>query len=233
MKTKSFLCLCIVPFCGLSETPARDYTMVPFPNGPTSTMLEIGTTSFTFVIEWASDISTLGKLDLVGKLDLDSDAWSALIELDLDSANKTDSFVDWHSRFPTNVDQDQKKATFEILYDEIPWYYMEETKSDFAQRAFFSVNFSVSEEDWRKVYWNNDMEEEGGESLPVATAEVGVQDGKVKMSSTNREDELGTRDKELGIEDGNKASRLWLCLGILFGMLCTVLYFVRKKFSKN
>jgi len=61
MKIKHLFSLFIIPLCcwGETNTPARDYTMIDVDNGLTSTMSDVGTTSFTFSVEWTLDVEIL------------------------------------------------------------------------------------------------------------------------------------------------------------------------------
>ena len=99
-------------------TPARDYTMVDVGNGLTSKLLEIGTTSFTFSVEWPLDMKfETGMLDLFGKLNSDS-GWSPLTDV-------------------VRVDPSKGNATFEIPYNWLIWHHFESERTKFEQKAFF------------------------------------------------------------------------------------------------
>jgi len=70
---------------------------------------------------------------------------------------------------------------------------------------------------------------EDGKSPPVATAE---QEGVAQVSPSNREEKLGIRNEELGIEKQEAPSRLWLYVGVIF-FLSAVFYALRRKFFRN
>jgi hypothetical protein len=61
--------------------------MVDLQNGLTCKFLEIGTTSFTFSVEWPLDVEIPNGLRLRGRLDPD-DLWSFMRELVLDPEQK-------------------------------------------------------------------------------------------------------------------------------------------------
>ena len=167
MTMKYLFFLCVIPLCAWgkkSEMPARDYSMVNFGSSLTSTLLDVGTTSFTFSVEWSPDIETPGNLDLIGKLlSGGTQGWNFLYGLDLDLSNReelervVDGSMD--SRFPKELDIAQRKAIFEIQYNVIVWCYLERSKTLFLEKAFFSVQRSVSEEDWDSVYKDEDNNE--------------------------------------------------------------------------
>ena len=167
MTKKHLLFLFIAPLCCWGETnntPARNYSMVNFGNEFTSTLLDVGTTSFTFSVEWSPDIETPGKLDLIGKLlSGGTRGWNPLYELDLDLSNReelervVDGSMD--SRFPKEIDIAQRKAIFEVQYNVIVWCYLEPENAYFLEKAFFSVQLPVSPEDWDSIYEDEDNNE--------------------------------------------------------------------------
>ena len=133
------LSLLAAHICCWGETnsaPAREYTMVDVGNGLTCKLLEIGTTSFTFSVEWPLDMKfETGTLDLFGKLDVRG-GWNPLHEIAL-HPTKREGDDGRYSRFPVEFDQDQRKATFEIQYNRLLWYIWE--REDFEKQAFFHV----------------------------------------------------------------------------------------------
>ena len=231
------LCLFVSTAIAGTNVPARDYTMINFDTGLTTTILEVGTTSFTFVVEWSPDVSIPRTLTLMGRLLPETRGWSSLEELELDKANSAVAHLDdWYSRFPVEFDITRRKATFEIPYRVIPWYHMEPENLKFAQRAFFSVQWPVeSEEEWWNVYGSEENEKFG-----VTAYELGI---VKKMENQKQEQELDeeqtpiSNDKTLKIvvtedeQDNSMASspnRLWLYAGIVL-LLSAVFYFVRRK----
>jgi len=243
MKNTTLSLLLIAPLCCLGETSntsVRDYTMVDLRNGLITELLEIGPTSFTFSVEWPLDIKIAeGRLCLMGKLNPETRGWSFLKELDLDPTHKTGPFLEgsWHSRFPVKVDQVQRKATFEILYDELVWYYMEWEKAKFEKKAAFSVRVPVitnSPFGTNKGLYEEDDEEDDEEEkvTSTATVEAGGQDGGqggVVPSPTGSTDGFqpsGQADTT-GATAGDRRY-LWLCVGIALA-LYAVFYFLRKK----
>ena len=119
MIMKCLVFLVIAPLCCWGETrkPARDYTMIDVQNGLNAKLLEIGTTSFTFFVEWPLGMDIESKwMILFGKFHLDS-GWNGLVTMEIDPL--------------------QGNATFEIEYDAVPWSYFETEKVKFEQRAFF------------------------------------------------------------------------------------------------
>ena len=231
------LCLLTGTATARTNTSAtHDYTMVSFSDRLTCTLLEVGTTSLTFSVEWSPNVGTLGKLDLIGRLYPETRGWSGLHELDLNPANRaglverSGGFDGWDSRFPKEIDLAQRKAVFEVQYAAIPWYHMEIVKADFLQKAIFSVNFSVSEEDWDSVYWGDYKDDD--KASPVTITEAMVQDaeqGGVQVLKLSREKKSGMMNAELEVETQEAPNRLWLYVGIAFCALCAIFYFLRRK----
>ena len=166
MTIKHLLFLVIAPLCCWGEpsnAPARNYSTVNFGNGLTCTLLEVGTTSIIFSVEWSPDIETPGTLNLIGKLHSELRGWDFLYELDLDLSNReelervVDGSMD--SRFPKEIDIAQRKAIFEVQYNVIVWCYLEPSRTLFWEKAFFSVQLPVSPEDWDSVYERDEYNE--------------------------------------------------------------------------
>ena len=231
-KTVFFTLLCLIISTVIAQetadTPKRDYTMINFNSDLTCTLLEIGTTSLTFSVVWSPEMGTPRTLDLIGKLHPETRYWGGLYELELDQTQSAFANYGWSSRFPKEVDFSQRKAIFEVQYRVIPWYHMKPESEKFAQKAIFSVNFSVSEENWRKIYWGENWEEEE-RKLSVATAEAEVQGGEKTSPSQ------GKFAKQDGVVVGQKKSenksnpnRLWLYAGILL-LVCVGFYVLRRK----
>jgi len=233
MKMKHLLLalLCLLANNGGAEEattiPTRNYTMVNFTNVLNCILLEVGTTSITFSVEWSPDIGMPRTLDFIGKLYPETRGWSCLYELEFDQAQSVFANYGWTSRFPKKIDLAQRKAIFEISYSVILWAHMKQTKEHFSQRAFFSVNFPVPEEDWNSIYWKEYKEEE--EKPPVATAEAGVQEGEKTSSAQGKfAKQDGVVVEQEKSENKSNPNRLWLYAGILL-LICAVFYFLRRK----
>ena len=126
-KPLFFILICVSALSAIAETPApkRDYTMVDLNNRLTTKMLDVGTTSFTFSIEWPLDIKIeYGWLDLIGKLDIQERGWHELTFL--------------------KVDRTQGKATFEIQFCNL-WDGAEWAKSS-EKKAFFAVRIPIPDD---------------------------------------------------------------------------------------
>ena len=203
--------------------------MIPFPNGPTCTMLEVGTTSITFSVEWPLDIGPYGTFDLIGKYDSESEDWNGLIQLDPNPAKRTGVYLetdDWYSRFPIKGGVPQKKAIFEVLYADMPWYYIDD---DCPTNPVYSVNYDVSEKDWRKVYWKDYKGED--DERHVDTTRVTVQGSNAASSSPVKKPiavQDGTVEQDSQDEAVSAPNRLWLYLSGL-PVVLAALYFVRRK----
>ena len=138
MTFKHLPFLLIVPLCCWGETtqPARDYAMLDVQNGLNCKLLDVGTTSFTFSVEWPLDMEIpTGTLDIFYKLHLDS-VWSFAREIVLDPTLR-EGDDGWVSRFPVEFDLAQRKATFEIQYGVLAKSHLE--KEPFEKQAFFHV----------------------------------------------------------------------------------------------
>jgi len=205
------------------EKPARDYTMVDLHNRLTTKLLDVGTTSMVIYVEWPLDIEIdYGRFSLMGKLDIEERGWHAVKSLEVD---------------PT-----QGKATFEIRYTQLSWYYWEEIKPIFEKKAFFAVRISISPEDpegiFRGRYEEDDEEEDVPPNKnthpPTAEAKQAEQGGmKPSSPSREREEQTGNRNDESGeeklqAEPQEKTNRHWLYLVILPCVLA-LFYLMRKK----
>ena len=215
-----------------AATPKRDYTMVNFSSDLTCNLLEIGTTSLTFSVEWSPDRDTPRVLELVGKLIPETRGWSFLYEIDITLANRKFFPGDgWDSRFPKEVDLDKRKAIFEVQYRVISWNKgRQHEREKFLQRAVFTVGPGIAspEEDWDRIY--GELEEKKEEAPPpVATAEAEVQEGEKTSSSQGK---LAKQDgivvEQEKSEKERNPNRLWLYAGILL-LICVGFYVLRRK----
>jgi hypothetical protein len=71
---------------------------------------------------------------------------------------------------------------------------------------------------------------EGENAQPVATADAGI--GQ-HASPPNREEKSEIRNGESETTTQKSIHRLWLYVGIVLCVFCTVFFFLRKRFSKN
>jgi hypothetical protein len=127
---------------GEANKPARDYKMVDVQNGLTYKLLEIGTTSLTFAVEWPLDMDIPSRqLNLYGKFHMDSE-WSGQLTMEIDPASG--------------------EAIFEIKYESFPWYYPEPEKTKFEQKAFFC--FAPTPPDG--MGWDGTWPDDEGEEKP-------------------------------------------------------------------
>jgi len=229
--------LCLLAGTAIAGTnaPARDYTIINFDTGLTTTILEVGTTSLTFVVEWSPDVDTPRTLFLLGRLYPETQGWGGLYELEIDKAQSVVAYLDWSSRFPKEVDLNQRKAIFEVLYRVIPWYHMEPEKSELAQRAFFSVQWPVEPEDWGDVYGNDNHEIFGPSAYELGI--VTNAENRIQEQESSDKQATITTDKTLNnivVEDeqnramASSPNRLWLYLTILPCILA-ILYLMRRK----
>ena len=163
MKIMNLFLFLLMPLYCLGEPnkPARDYTMINLQDGLTCTLLDVGTTSFTFSVEWSLETEAPNRwLFLMGKLDLEPEVWSGLITLE--------------------INPDQGNATFEIRYDALPWYYFDFERPLFEQKAFFSVIESDPNTPGGDGIWSDDEESE------ETKGEIAVkEDGAQKVLSFN------------------------------------------------
>jgi len=77
------LCLLTNTATAETNTLSRDYRMVNLDNGVTSTLLEVGTTSVTFAVDWLLESPVPEKLMLLGKRDMEDEWWSFLGEVEV------------------------------------------------------------------------------------------------------------------------------------------------------
>ena len=229
--------LLLITFCLLASaltaqettgTPKRDYAMVNFNSDLTCKLLEIGTTSLTFSVEWSPDRGTPGLLDIIGKLYPETRGWSVLYEIDVNQDNREFfSGNGWDSRFPKEVDLAQRKAIFEVQYRVFWWNRWQKEREQFSKWALFSVNFSIPEENRDSVYWKENKEEE--KKPPVATAKTEVQEGEKTSSSQGKvAKQDGVVVEQEKSENESNPNRLWLYAGILL-LICAGFYVLRRK----
>jgi len=229
MKTKKliFISLCLFATCTTAEeTPARNYAFVDVKNGLTCTLLNVGTTSFVFSVEWSPDIELhKGIISLMGNFEADTPWWSNLLDLDLNPANRVGHYASdrWRLRFPVEGGIAYGKATFEVLYDELPWYYWEDDKAKLEQQAFFYVIVPDPDD----LGWVPSQEER--EELR-AFEETKRKQGKAQTSPPSHEEkaELGIENEELEVEKQETPNRLWLYTALAF-FLFVMFYLVRRK----
>jgi len=191
------------------NTPAREYTMVNMDNGLTSTMSDIGTTSFTFTVEWSYDLEIPGDkwLFLMGRLDL-RDVWSFMAGIEVD---------------PT-----QRKTTFEIPYCWLPEEYYDFERA-FEGKAFFHISVPPPDDTgWIGPRPEEKEETQGNAETEQGEAQVLLSADRQVLTSREGEEKLGIRNEELGIEKQEPTNRLWLYLAVL-PFILAVLYLMRRK----
>jgi len=235
MKLKNrFLALnlLIAPLYCWGETPpepTRDYTMVDLHNRLTTKLLDVGTTSITFSVEWPLDVEIdYGWFYLMGKIDIERRGWDFLETLDADQA--------------------QGKTTYEVQYADLSWNYPEDDKVDFTAKAFFAVRIPIEsdspygpskgkyeeddETDVQEGWWLRE-----GNSLSAATANAEVQDAQQDTAQTSlssrRGKQLGVRNEESGMEgerprEPNAPAGRWLYLAIL-PLALAALWLMRRR----
>lgn len=163
MNTRHLFFLFVMPICCLAKSgkiPARDYKMVDLHNGLTTELLAVGPTSITFSVEMSPQIERdrVPQFYLIGKLDIKKRGWHWLTYL---------TFEPSHG-----------KSIFEVPYNWLVWYDMDEYKSVFEEKAWFAVRVprgfyeerdpALEYSDARGMYEEDDEEE----PLPVTTAEA-------------------------------------------------------------
>ena len=224
--------LCLSAICTTVEanTPTRDYTMVDLHNRLATKMLDVGTTSFTFSVEWPLDIEIESKwFDFMGKLDIEKRGWDYMTFLEFD--------------------QTQGKAIFEFQYDGNLWDYNEEVKVASKKKAFFAVRIPIPEDSpWgpsRGKYEEDDETDVTRNALPMLDEEPSP---TVKVEAPVTEKDVAqvspppSRNETTDIvkpavadtynetePPEEKPNRLWLYLVLPLGVLGAVVYFMRKK----
>jgi len=161
--------------------------MVDLHNRLTTKLLDVGTTSMVIYVEWPLDIEVPhGFFDLIGKLDIERRGWHDLTFLEIDLT--------------------QGKATLEVLYSQLSWYYPNDSTNefkDFEKKAFFAVRISDQ-----------------------AASPFGPFRGKYE-----EDDETDVFDEDwwkIDEEAPAKPSRPWLYLAVL-PVILAGLYLMRKK----
>jgi len=201
--------------------------MVDLGNRLTTKLLDVGMTSMTIYVEWPLDMEFEEEwFHLMGKLDIEERGWHYLTFLEVD---------------PT-----QGKATFEVRYAQLSWYYPDDSTNefkDFKKKAFYAIRVAIPPKDPEGIFRGKyEEDDETGDlskaPLIVTTVTAEVQEtktGRAQVSPSNREGEekLGIRneelgEEELGIEKQETPNRLWLYVGVIF-FLSVVFYFLRKK----
>jgi hypothetical protein len=201
---------------GETNKPARDYKMFNKENGLTTTMLDIGTTSFTFSVEWQLDTEIpTGTLYLFGNRHMEDSWWSWMCELVLEpTIIRYDNGL---TPYPREYDLIQRKATFEIPYDVLPKEYNDFKNAEFAGKGLFHVGVPPADD----TGW-----------LP-SREEMEVELAKIKEEEKERRKkqlEMWKKESEENRAAASPPSRnhLWLYLAIL-PLAFAVLYFVRRK----
>jgi len=209
MKLSRLTLLLITPLCCWGETnkPVREYKMFNKENGLTTTMLDIGTTSFTFAVEWQLDTEIpTGTLYLFGNRHMEDSWWSWERELVLDQT-QMNPYGNGVSRFPVEYDPVQRKAIFEIHYRILSEEYNDFKNAEFAGKGLFHVSAPpLNDTGWLPS--PEEIEEE--------------------LAKIRKEREGGAK-VELKMDVERKSNYLWIYAGILIGMLCAVSYFLRRK----
>ena len=205
-----------------TDAPKRDYKTVNFDNGIISRVLEIGTTSVTFAVECTPSTVVPQKLVLIGKLNLDWDAWNFWGEME--------------------VVQTQGMYIVEYPYD---WFLndwdppIEPDATMFATKAFFSLQKFTSDEEWEKTWGADGYGTNGVISPPLnvsvaVTAGAMVQDagqGEVQVLKPSREGKSEIRNDKLEVQEPVEASHFWLYFVLALCAFCAVLYSLRKKLT--
>ena len=140
MKALFFISLCLfITGATADGKPARDYTTVNLDDRLTVTMLNVGTTSFTFSVEWSPDVEfPEGVLNLMSKLDTKEPWWDNAVGLFINPTDRAgDHSNEYYSRFPVEGGFTHGKAIFEILDGTFPDLYQEEMA--LASKITFSV----------------------------------------------------------------------------------------------
>ena len=215
MKVKPLLliALCLlVGYATAEEKPKHNYSFVDVTNGLHCTLLNVGSTSFTFSVEWSLDLEIPDRwFFLHGKLDMDQVAWDFLTHL--------------------NVDPTQGRATFEIIYDHLPWSSWEESKAKLEKQAFFHLIVPDPNDPGWLPKTPEDFGEE--EAPPVTTAEAEAR--KVEQAEPQAGsvpscvEKLGMTNDKLETEEPVKTNHAWLYLALALCAVCAILYALRKK----
>ena len=219
MKLRQMTLLLAAPLCcwsATSDVPIRDYRTVNFDNGITSRVIEVGTTSVTFSVEWTLDTDIPTDLMLIGKMDIEETVWDFLGQ--------------------EEVVQTEGKAIVEHLYTRFP--VLEPVATLYAQKAFFSLQMLVgSEEEWETT-WGADGWATNGVVEPPINAPPPVagvpedKQGRVESSSPSHQGKSGIRNEKLETEEQQakaSPSHFWLYAGIALCVLCAIFYFLRRK----
>ena len=232
MKNKFFLIisLCLFATCVTAkEKLTRNYATTNLDERLAVTMLDVGTTSFTFSVEWSPDVEFPERqLYLMSKLDTKEPYWDAIAVLYIDPIDRTeDSPHEHYSKIPVESGLAHRKAVFEIPDDSFPGLYIEE------MTLASKITFSVTIPDPNFTGLESIEAEVRAAALAVATAEAEVKNAEHAetqvLSMPSREKQLEKSNEELEMEDPAKANNVWLYLLVSFCAICVVLYVLRKK----
>ena len=206
-------------------------TMVQHPNGPVCTMLEVGTTSITFAVEWPLDVDPFRKeppfqtFSLVGK-HFPKWGWSFLHELNANLAHRVGARAGekWYSYFPIKVDAGKRKAVFEVLYKATQWYHMSDRDYpdlddiSYPTNTVYSVIYSVPGREGRRLFLES-FEEENARSGEALGAGVEKNEDASPLRVDKPLAEQGEAD--------SSPNRLWIFLAFL-PVIFAIFYFVRR-----
>jgi len=151
---------------------------------------------------------------LIGKLNMDWDAWNFWGEMD--------------------VVQTQGMAIVEYPYE---WALpLEPNITMFAQKAFFSLQILVSDEEWKRTweadgYGKNGTIEPPLNAPPVVITETADQEQNSTVKGESpRSADIKSEQGKISEDETNISSPnyWWLCLGIVL-LLIAVFYVVRRK----
>ena len=221
MKTNAFIIsLCLLVSHAMAEKElTRDYTMIDRNNGLTPTLLSVGSTSFTFSVEWALDLEIPdNRFSLMGMFELDG-WWDSLGNLDVD---------------PT-----KGKAVFEVPYRHLAWNSFEDSRAKLAKKAFFSVvvldpNHTGIEWILEEIEKEKKQKEEEEKMLKIEEEkkkkEEAEQMQKIEEAQKKKEDaeQMPSVKDEQSREVASSPNRLWLYLAGL-PVILALLYLVRRK----
>jgi len=199
--------------------------MVDIQDGLTCKLLAVGTTSFTFSVEWKPDVKfPEEQLSLMCKRDPDQHWWDDIAGLYLNPANKVGIYM--NDCFPIEGGITHGKATFEVLDQYIPSLYRE--RMALSEKVFFGVtipdpNFTglealekelraMAPEELRE--YDKRLEESLKAPIPAVESTASP-----TRRAENQDDGQG--------EGHGKSNRLWLIL-VLVPIILAVVYFVRR-----
>ena len=168
MNIRHLFFLLILPLCCFGE---RDYKMIAQNNGLTAELLAVGPTSLTFSVVRSPDIEKdeVTWVSLIGKLDIEKKGWYQLTNLDFE--------------------QPHGKTIFEVPYSQLIWHNVDEYKSAFEKKAWFSLLLPFDCKDNTEREFQG-MYSEGNEENDEAALEVDEFRAKVlaREAEENREE---------------------------------------------